>query len=148
MGRWKLFYENPKVIRDTLNEATDVADHIHELERELIRQLVAIDKKRYFVRYGFRTLGGFCRHWLKFSRTQAQRIVNQVRRYDPSKDKIAKHPNNTIAGNDANNSKESKNSKDAQRVQPTDQFVDGVYDGVYVHGSEVLRGDGESDDET
>lgn len=128
MGRHKLYYERPKVVRDALNAADDVAKEIHRHERELIRKLVRIDKKRHFVRFGFRTLGGFCRHWLKFSRTQAQRLVNQVRRYDPLKDPDL-----------------------IQRVQPTAPIVEelcaDIYDGIYVHGHEVFRDSGESHDE-
>ena len=83
MGHHKLFYKNPKVVRDSLNEATDLADAILANERELIKKLVPIDRQRYYVRYGYRSLSGFCRDGLKLSKTQTQRIVTQVRRSEP-----------------------------------------------------------------
>ena len=90
MGHHKLFYKNAKHVRDSLNEATDLADHILEQEAALIKKLVAIDRQKYFVRYGYRTLSGFCKDGLKFSKTQTQRIVTQVRRCDPTDDIVVK----------------------------------------------------------
>ncbi|AZZ36428.1 hypothetical protein CIK05_06360 [Bdellovibrio sp. qaytius] len=78
--RHTLFKQDPKLVRDTLNEAVEKADKIHDRERELILLLKEIDKNRFYVRYGFNSLKGFCNFGLKFSRTQSQRIVTEVRR--------------------------------------------------------------------
>jgi hypothetical protein len=74
------FMEEPKKIRDSLQVATDLADQIHELEKKLISQLVVIDSSRYYVRYGFNSLRGYCNRGLLFSLTQSQRIATLVRR--------------------------------------------------------------------
>lgn len=84
MGHHKLFYKNAKIIRDSLNEATDIADRMLEIEAILIQKLVLIDQEKYFVRYGYRSLSGFCKEALKLSRTQTQRIVTRVRRSEPT----------------------------------------------------------------
>lgn len=84
MGRHKLHYYDGKMVRDQLNEAIDLAAEIHKQEQILIQKLYWIDQKRFFVRYGFKSLTGFCRVALKFSKTQAQRIVTQVRRCEPT----------------------------------------------------------------
>lgn len=75
-----LFNEDSKFVRDTLNAAVEKSDQIHNHEQELIVLLKNIDQKRLYVRYGFNSLMGFCNFGLKFSRTQAQRIVTEVRR--------------------------------------------------------------------
>ncbi len=82
MGHHKLFYLDPKEIRNQLNEATDLAMRIHDTERALIQMLYAIDNQNLYVRYGFNSLSGFCRFGLKFSKTQTQRIVTLVRRLE------------------------------------------------------------------
>lgn len=84
MGNHRLFFYNPKLVRKQLNKATDLALHIHESEKSLIQMLYDIDQKRFYVRYGFNSLTGFCRFGLQFSKTQAQRIVTLVRRYEPT----------------------------------------------------------------
>lgn len=84
MGHHKHFYLNQKYIRDRLNLAVDIADEIHAKERELIRVLHEIDQERFYIRYGLKSLSGFCLTGLKFSKTQTQRIVTQVRRYIPT----------------------------------------------------------------
>ncbi|MBC7465161.1 MAG: hypothetical protein H7256_04155 [Bdellovibrio sp.] len=84
MRHHKLFFQHPKLIRDQLNAATDLADHIHQQEKLLIQKLSEIDRNRFYVRYGFKSLSGFCTDGLKFSKTQTQRIVTQVRRYEPT----------------------------------------------------------------
>ena len=99
MGHHKLFYKDAKIVRHSLNEATDLADLILAHERELIRKLITIDRQRYFVRYGFRSLSGFCRDGLKLFKTQTQRIVTQVRRSEswppvPMDNNVVKRPSN------------------------------------------------------
>ncbi len=84
MGNHRLFYHNPKVIRNALNEATDLAALIQEAERALIAKLYDIDQQKFYVRYGFNSLSGFCKGALKFTKTQTQRLVTQVRRYEPT----------------------------------------------------------------
>lgn len=80
MTRQKNFYIHPKIVRDSLLQATELADHIHLSEAELIKRLSEIDQKRFYVRFGYKSLMGFCQHGLKFSKMQSQRIVTNVRR--------------------------------------------------------------------
>ena len=87
MGNPKLFYYDYNTIRDLLNETRDLSDLIHEKESELVAKLYRIDRQRLFVLYGFKSLTGFCLKHLRFSRTQTQRIVTRVRRFEPT-DKI------------------------------------------------------------
>ena len=84
MSHHKLFYQDPKIIRNDLNMAVNLATIIHENERSLIEMLHAIDQQRYYIRFGYKSLTGFCRYGLRFSKTQTQRIVTQVRRYEPT----------------------------------------------------------------
>lgn len=79
--RHTLFKQDSKFVRDTLNEAVEKSDMIHSFERDLIALLKEIDQNRFYVRYGYNSLRGFCNFGLKFSRTQSQRIVTEVRRY-------------------------------------------------------------------
>lgn len=60
MSRTKLYSINAKVVRDKLNEAIELADKIIEHEKCLVIVLSYIDKNRFFVRYGFKSLSGFC----------------------------------------------------------------------------------------
>lgn len=84
MSRHKLFYKDSKTVRDCLNQAIDLAQTIHEREEVLVEQLYRIDRERFFVRYGYKSLTGFCRGACGFSKTQAQRIVTRVRRFVPT----------------------------------------------------------------
>lgn len=79
MGRHKLWHFEPKLVRDTIHKACELADRLHDAEQELVKQLALIDKKRFFVRLGYRSLRTFCIHHLRFTRVQAQRIATQVR---------------------------------------------------------------------
>jgi hypothetical protein len=80
MTRHKLYNISPKHVRDTLNSAVALSDEIAKKESELISMLIQIDQNRLFLRYGFRSLRPFCVKALRISRTQAQRIVTEVRR--------------------------------------------------------------------
>lgn len=84
MTRQRNFTIHPKIIRDSLLQATEIADQIHKIELDLIKMLFQIDQQRFYVRFGFKSLMGFCQHGLKFSKTQSQRIVTCVRRYSPT----------------------------------------------------------------
>ena len=84
MSHHKLFYQAPKIIRNNLNDAVNLATKIHENERSLIEMLHTIDQRRFYIRFGYKSLTGFCRFGLRFSKTQAQRIVTQVRRFEPT----------------------------------------------------------------
>ena len=66
MGKHKLFYQNPKLIRDSLNEALDLALQMHELEKTLIEKLHSIDQGKFYIRYGPRSLTGVCRYSVYF----------------------------------------------------------------------------------
>lgn len=80
MSRTKLSHHSPKLVRDTLNAAMAKAEEIHQKERELVDLLLTIDKNRFFVRYGFKSLRSFCIYCLNFGETQGQRIVAEVRK--------------------------------------------------------------------
>lgn len=80
MTRQRLYHHDPKIVRDLLNEATKTADVIHEAEHGLILLLDEIDRDRFYVRYGYKSLKGFCHQHLRFTRTQSQRIATLVRR--------------------------------------------------------------------
>lgn len=71
------------LVRGALTQAVEKSDQLHALEKELIIRLREIDDNKYYVRYGYNSLSGFCTHGLKFTKTQTQRIVTQVRRYIP-----------------------------------------------------------------
>lgn len=75
---------HPKIIRDSVILAVETADQIHECEKRLVEILNEIDRNRYYVRFGFKSLSGFCIQGLKLSKTQCQRIVTLVRRYEPT----------------------------------------------------------------
>ena len=83
MARHKFYYHYDKTIRTTLNNAVDLAMETHNKEKDLIRQLYFIDQKRYYIFYGLKSLTGFCLKGLRLTKTQAQRIITQVRRYEP-----------------------------------------------------------------
>jgi hypothetical protein len=80
MSRHRLYYHDSKYVRDTLRAAQAKATLLHETEKEFIELLYEIDCDRFFVRYGYKSLRTFLVHGLKFTRTQAQRIVTQARR--------------------------------------------------------------------
>lgn len=73
-----------RIIKDHLENAIELSDHMHSTEADLITKLRSIDKNRYYVAGGFKSLKGFCMHSLRFGETQAQRIVTQVRRAEPT----------------------------------------------------------------
>ncbi len=91
MSRHRLYYHEPKDVRDALRAAHTKADEIHRLEAELIKMLTDIDRNHFFVRLGFRSLRPFLITWLKFSRTQAQRITTEVRRTQTTFDSEQQH---------------------------------------------------------
>jgi hypothetical protein len=84
MGHHKLYYHDGVRVRTRLNEAVDLATQIHEQEQCLVELLRRIDRNQLYLRYGYRSLRGFCQFGLRFSKTQAQRIATQVRRSIPT----------------------------------------------------------------
>jgi hypothetical protein len=84
MSREKLHKFPGRLVRDALNSAMDLADEIHEKESKLIRSLSIIDKNKFYIRAGYKSLTTFCNKSLKFTETQTQRIVIQVRRSMPT----------------------------------------------------------------
>ena len=84
MGHHKLYYRDGVWVRIRLNEAVDLATQIHEQEQCLIELLRRIDRSQLYLRYGYRSLRGFCQFGLRFSKTQAQRIATLVRRCEPT----------------------------------------------------------------
>jgi hypothetical protein len=84
MTRHRNFKVDAKIVRDSLQEAIDLSKEIHHKEAALVSMLKEIDKKRYYVRFGYKSLKSFCIKDLNFSMTQAQRIVTKVRRSDSS----------------------------------------------------------------
>ena len=84
--------------RDSLNRAVEVADRMQEYEKMLIEMLYEIDLHRYYVRYGFNSLLGFCNRALNLSRTQSQRIVTSVRRHVGNNQRTEPTVNSGIEG--------------------------------------------------
>lgn len=80
MTRPLLFREEPKYVRDTLWSVIDLADEINSKEAILVEQLKEVDRKRLYLRFGFQSFLGFCTNGLHFTKTQAARIVKQVRK--------------------------------------------------------------------
>lgn len=83
MTRHRFYLSDIKTVRTRLYAVEDLAEEIHKKEKELIEKLYIIDQKRYYVLYGFKSLRGYCEKALRLTRTQAQRIVTKVRRYEP-----------------------------------------------------------------
>ncbi|MGZ3727316.1 MAG: hypothetical protein ACXWQQ_16060 [Pseudobdellovibrio sp.] len=90
MTRETLWGINGRLVRDKLNLAVEVADELHKAENDLVRILLEIDRNKFYIRVGFKSLSGFCHHALHLSETQAQRIVTRVRRYEPTPN-LGKH---------------------------------------------------------
>ena len=71
-------------VRTTLENSIFIADQLLANEKRLIHQLYEIDQKKFFILYGYKSLMGYCNFALRLSRTQSQRIVSNVRRYEPT----------------------------------------------------------------
>lgn len=84
MTKEKRYLISLNEVRDCLNQAIKMADQILEDETALVRILYQIDQQRFYVRYGYKSLMGFCQLGLRFSKTQSQRLVTVVRRYEPA----------------------------------------------------------------
>jgi hypothetical protein len=84
MSREKLHKFPGRLVRDSLNNAMDLADEIHEKENKLIQILFKIDNYKFYLRAGYKSLTSFCNKSLRFTETQTQRIVTQVRRSMPT----------------------------------------------------------------
>ncbi len=84
MTKEKRYLISLNEVRDSLNQAIKMADQILEDEAALVRILHQIDQHRFYVRYGYKSLMGFCQLGLRFSKTQSQRLVTVVRRYEPT----------------------------------------------------------------
>ncbi len=78
----ELSKKDPKIVRDTLREAVTTIKQLPQMEAQLISQLSEIDKQKFYIHFGYKSLKGFCIHSLKIPRTQAQRIVTAVRRLE------------------------------------------------------------------
>lgn len=83
MTRRKKFNAPTSHVRNSLNLAVDLADRIHQEESRLILLLKEIDEHKYYVRFGYNSLMGFCKNGLRFTKIQSQRIATQVRRSEP-----------------------------------------------------------------
>jgi hypothetical protein len=81
---------DPKSARNRLGEVFEYADKFEDSERRLIGALFEIDDDRLFVKLGYKSLRSFCVTALGISRTQAQRLVTQVRRIQTTFDIGAK----------------------------------------------------------
>lgn len=96
----RLHKYNAKSVRDVLNQAVEKSDGIHKAEKDLIVLLKEIDENRYYVRYGYKSLTGFCNFGLRFSRTQTYRIVAEVRRCQTSVNIRLKHNQESFNSSD------------------------------------------------
>ncbi|OFZ18126.1 MAG: hypothetical protein A2Z20_06160 [Bdellovibrionales bacterium RBG_16_40_8] len=81
MTRHRLYYEEPHYVRECLRSSRVTAKQIHELKRALVEQLEVIDRKRLYVRLGFKSLRSYCNLGLKFTRRQSQSLESAVREY-------------------------------------------------------------------
>ncbi len=70
---------HPKIIRKLNQEAIHWADNILAAEEELIPVLQEMDQRRYYVRFGHKSLRGYCTKALLLSENQSQPIVTRVR---------------------------------------------------------------------
>lgn len=77
----RLYFEEPRYVRERLRESRLLAEQIHNLEAQLVEKLELIDRKRLYVRLGFKSLRGFCNRGLKFTRRQSQSLESSVREH-------------------------------------------------------------------
>ena len=84
MSRPKHYYTNPKLLIQINEQAIKTAKQIYKWEEKLVRQLYEIDQDRVYVRFGHKSLTGYCIYGLQMTRTQTQRLVTAVRRYEPT----------------------------------------------------------------
>lgn len=75
MTKPKIIKENSKTVRDVLLNACAADDDIHEIEKRLVEMLSEVDNKKLYIRFGYKSLTGFCIQGLRFSKTQAQWFV-------------------------------------------------------------------------
>ena len=75
------YHLDPRYLRDTLRKATRLAENVHRAETELAELLREIDLDRIFVRYGHRSLRGYCIGDLNFTKAQAQRLTVMARQH-------------------------------------------------------------------
>lgn len=74
-----LYRQPAGMLRHAILKASDLADNIHLQEAELVKHLKMVDQEKYYLRVGYKSLSGFCRNALRFTKVQTQRIVTQVR---------------------------------------------------------------------
>ncbi len=84
MSRRIFYHSEPRYIRKILNNARESADQMKLAEQKLVEVLREVDNNRFYVWLGFKSLQGYCVHFLKLGRTRSQRIVTRVRRLDPT----------------------------------------------------------------
>ena len=83
MTKIKNFKLNENVVRDSLMRVVELSDKILANEQILMEMLYEIDQHKYYVRFGYRSLMGFCNHGLRLTKTQSLRVVTNVRRSTP-----------------------------------------------------------------
>lgn len=98
MTRHRLYSFEPHTVRNTLNDAVQTADKIHDLEKSLVDKLVEIDRHRYFVRFGYNSLRGFCVNGLRFTKNRAQGLVTKVRQIRNTEETMLPTPSASIPG--------------------------------------------------
>ncbi len=74
---------HPKTIRLLHIRFFNLADELLAQEEKLIHALYELYKIKTFKRLGHKSLLGFCVQSLKLPRTQSQRLVTKVSRFDP-----------------------------------------------------------------
>ncbi len=82
MTRPKLYFYEPKYVRDELRKARELAEEVRRHERELVKFLKEIERKKLHLRLGNPSMRPFCEKWLRFTRTQSQRLVTLLRLYE------------------------------------------------------------------
>lgn len=84
MSRRKLRFAEPRDIRSAYKRTKAITSAIKKLELDLVSELADIDKRRYYVRLGIKSLRGYCYKFLRFTRPQSQRLATLVRRHQMS----------------------------------------------------------------
>ena len=91
MSKEKLSQYQPQFVRDTLNSSIDLMTEFVTAEIRLIQYLALIDQNRFFIRYGYKSIRGYCMGALKLTKTQSQIIIIKIRRFQTNSDNHCKN---------------------------------------------------------
>ncbi len=83
MPRRGSYHPNPDELRYLHRRIFETSDQIIFTEAKLIELLFQLDQKRGYVWIGYNSMLGYCKGTLHLPKTQSQRLVTQVRRFEP-----------------------------------------------------------------